>query len=206
MRNSRGLIIAVILSVFLIVNAYAADANPLVLLKSVANSMIAGLKENKASLKNKPEVVYGLAQKYVVPHADIEIMSKHVLSPQIWRQASATERDQFQKEFTKTLIRTYASALSAYDDQTVHFYPPRGDYAAAKTVEISSEIISVEHQPINVSYRLMRSGNTWKLYDLSVEGVSMLESFRSQFADILSQGNMAQLISRMSEHNKGMRG
>lgn len=177
----------------------AAGSDPVGILQYIANNMIAGLKQHKATLKTNPGVVYSLAYRYVVPYADLNEMSKRVLPPSVWNSATPAQRAEFQREFTKTVIRTYASALTNYKDQTVKFYPPRG--GSARTVEVNSEIVSSTSQPIRVMYRLVRTGSGWKLYDMSVEGVDMLESFRDQFADILSQGNMASLLSRLSGHN-----
>ncbi len=178
-----------------------AQSSPQSVLQGIADHMIAGLKSNKATLKTKPQVVYNLAYKYIVPYADLEAMSKRVISPSIWNSATPEQRKQFQHEFTTTLIRTYASALTSYRDQTIRIFPTRS--AGGKTVEVNSEIVSSETQPIRVTYRMINSGGQWKLYDMSIEGVSMLESFRSQFADILAQGNMNQLLNRMSGHNQG---
>lgn len=177
--------------------------DPVALLQYIADNMIAGLKANQATLKTKPQVVYQLAYQYVVPYADLAEMSRRVLPPQIWNSSSASQRAQFQKAFTTTLIRTYASALTAYKDQTIRFYPIRGAYQNLTSVEVASDIESSENQPIRVSYRLVRVGGLWKLLDLSVEGVSMLDSFRAQFADLLSQGSMDQLLKRMGQHNQG---
>ncbi len=181
----------------------AKQNNPTALLQYVANNMISGLKENKATLKTKPALVYKLAYQFVVPYADLSEMSKRVVPPQTWNAATPAQRMQFQKEFTTTLIRTYASALAAYEDQTVHFYPVRGGYQNARSVEVNSEITGSNSEPIRVSYRMVRKGSVWRLYDLSVEGVSMLESFRAQFSDILAQGDINKLLSRMSQHNQG---
>lgn len=187
---------------FTVINSYGAvQSNPVSLLQYIANNMIAGLKEQKATLKTNPDVVYSLAYRYVVPYADLSEMSKRVLPAQIWNKATAAQRTQFQEQFTKTLIRTYASALTSYQDQVIKFYPPRGG-ANGHTVEVNSQIISSDRDPIRVTYRLIRVGDGWKLYDMSVEGISMLESFRSQFSDILSQGDMQQLLDRLSQHNK----
>lgn len=177
----------------------APTGDPVGLLKYIADNMINGLKANKATLKSKPGVVYSLAHQYVVPYADVSEMSKRVLPPSVWNNATPAQRSAFQKQFTTLLIRTYASALTSYKDQTVKFYPVRG--AGGQTVEVSSDIISPESSPIHVTYRLIREGGGWRLYDMSVEGVSLIESFRSQFADILSHGNMDELISKMSGHN-----
>lgn len=179
----------------------AVQSDPVKLLRYIADNMISGLKAHKATLKTKPHIVYDLAYKYVVPYADLYIMSKHVLPPPIWQSATPDQRSRFEKEFTVTLIRTYASSLTAYNDQTIQFYPVRGG-VGANSVVVHSDIHGLDSGPVHVTYRMVKVGKSWKLYDLSVEGVSMLESFRSQFSDILAQGNMEQLLDRMAGHNK----
>lgn len=183
--------------------AAAPQSDPVNMLRYIADNMLSELKSNQATLKTKPQIVYHLAYQYVVPYADLSEMSKRVIPPQVWNTASSSQRLHFQKEFTTTVIRTYASALSAYKDQSVRFFPVRGGTQGLKTVEVDSQIDSSESQPIRVTYRLVRNGSVWKLYDMSVEGVDMLESFRAQFADILASGNMDQLLQRLSSHNAG---
>lgn len=190
----------ILASSWLVVSVASAEADPVVLLQSSADKMIAGLKSNKATLKTKPDIVYNLAYRYIVPYASLTEMSKAVLPPSVWNSATSSQRAQFQKEFTNTLIRTYASALTSYQNQTVKFYPVRGGYTG-KSITVNSDIVSPDSDPIHVTYRLIRVANAWKLYDLTVEGVDMLDSFRSQFSDILASGNMAELLNRMSSHN-----
>lgn len=186
-------------TIFVSVNASAAG-DPVALLQSIASNMIKGLKQNQATLKTKPQIVYNLAYKYVVPYANMNEMSRRVLPPQVWNSATPAQRAQFQKQFTRTLVRTYASALTNYNNQTIKFFPVRGG-VQGNTVEVRSQIESPDRPAISVSYRMVNQGGTWRLFDLSVEGVGMLDSFRSQFSDILSQGSMEQLLARMSSHN-----
>lgn len=182
--------------------AYASvQSDPVGLLKYIADNMISQLKSNKATLKTKPAIVYSLAYKYVVPYADLPEMSKRVLPPKVWNNATASQRAQFQKEFTRLVIRTYASALTSYQDQEVRFFPVR--VRSGNSVEVRSEITSSSSPAISVTYRLLNSGGQWKLYDMSVEGVSLISSFRSQFASILANGNMDKLLARLSRHNSG---
>ena len=210
MENQKMQIRKIVISCFLVMCAWmtivaaaqaANQSNPVALLQYIANNMIAGLKSHQATLQSKPQIVYQLADEYVVPYADLTEMSKRVLPPQTWNSATPAQRAQFQHQFTRTLMRTYASALTSYKDQTITFYPVRGDYQSMSTVEVDSQIESPENDPVHVTYRLVHEGSSWRLYDMSVEGVSMLESFRSQFADILSSGSMDELLRRMSAHN-----
>lgn len=184
-----------------VMQANANDGNPVDMLQSIANRMIDGLKSNQATLKSNPNYVYSLANKVIVPHADLGEMSKRVLPPQVWNKATSSQRAKFENEFTKLLVRTYASALSDYSNQTVQFYPIRGGYQGKSTVSVSSQIARSDGPPVSVTYRLISQASGWKLFDMSVEGVSLLESFRSQFADKLSQGNMDNLINDLVKHN-----
>lgn len=199
-KNKTLLTLFVFLAGLFISTMTFANESPVNLLQSIADNMISQLKKNQATLKNKPQIVYKLAYQYVVPYADLDEMSKRVLPPQIWNNASQSQRDEFKKQFTLTLVHTYAGALAAYRDQTVKFYPVRG--VAGKTVNVNSEIINADNS-IHVSYQLIQANNGWRLLDMNVEGIGMLDSFRSQFSDILSQSNMAQLLNRLQEHNRG---
>ncbi|MDR3477584.1 MAG: ABC transporter substrate-binding protein [Gammaproteobacteria bacterium] len=183
-----------------------AASDPVNMLNSVANQLIAKLKANQTTIKTNPSLVYSFANQIVVPHADIDVMAKKVLPPQIWNGATAEQRSRFKREFTTLLVHTYASALANYTDQTVKFFPIRGGYQGRSTVQVSSEIERPDGPPVSVSYSLLMAGSQWKLYDMSVEGVSMLESFRSQFADQLSRGDMESVIKLLGSHNSSNSG
>jgi phospholipid transport system substrate-binding protein len=196
---------ALFLGLMTLIPSFAsASEDPVSMLNSVANQMISGLKTHKATLKSNPSVVYSLANRIVVPHANLEAMSQRVLPPQTWKNATPSQRGEFKTQFTRVLERTYASALANYTDETVKFYPVRGGYQGKSSISVNSEIVRPDGPSIRVSYRLLASGGQWKLYDMTVEGVSMLESFRSQFSSQLSKGNIAELIATLKKHNAGM--
>lgn len=183
------------------VTTQAQGGGPVDMLQSVADRMIASLKSNKTTLKQNPRLVYSLAYKIIVPYADLDEMSKRVLPPQTWNSASAGQRQEFKREFTNLLVRTYASALAEYKDQTVQFYPVRGGYQGKSTVKVNSQIVRSDGPSISVVYSVVSTGSGWRLYDMTVEGVSMLQSFRSQFSDQLGKGDMASLIRVLKQHN-----
>jgi phospholipid transport system substrate-binding protein len=178
-----------------------ASSDPVSIVQSLADEMIASLKANKTTLKTNPKLVYSLAYRIVIPHADLDEMSQRVLSPQTWNNASASQRTQFKKEFTDLLVHTYASALANYTDQTIRFFPVRGNIAGKNSVVVNSQIVRSDGPSIAVSYRLHLVGSQWELYDMSVEGVSLLQSFQEQFRQKLSQGNMDQLLKDLKQHN-----
>jgi phospholipid transport system substrate-binding protein len=191
------------ISLLLLLSSLAfADGGPVGILQGVADQMIADLQRNKITLKSNRQYVYSLANRLVIPHVDVDEMSRRVLPPQTWAQASAAQRSAFEHQFMELLVHTYASALASYTDQTVEFYPVRGGYEGKHTVEVSSQITSASGAPpVAVKYRLINTGGGWKLFDMSVEGVSVIESFRSQFADTLAQGDITALTKRLADHN-----
>lgn len=199
-----AMLIKVIFAILLIgsgsVFAASEDSAPVLLLKSLADQMISGLKAHQATLKSNPALVYQLANKVVVPRADLDEMSRRVLPAYTWQAATSAEKAQFKKQFTATLIRTYASAIAEYKDETVRFFPVRGSLDG-ENVKVNSQIIRSDGPPISVSYTLINKGANWKLVDMTVEGISMLQSFRSQFADRLNSENISDLIRELSSHN-----
>src|SRR3990167_33555 len=130
-KNNPGLVsrtyalLAMAVLAFGLMAASAPEKDPVQLLQFIADNMIRGLKQNHATLKSNPQIVYNLADRYIIPYADLPIMSQRVVPPTVWNGATPAQREAFQKAFTKTLVRTYASALTAYKDQTIKFFPVR---------------------------------------------------------------------------------
>lgn len=181
--------------------AFAATvSSPLTILKSTSSQLISTLHKEKASLKNNPQVVYDITRKILLPHADLQRMARSVVDRGVWAKATVAQRDAFTVQFTSLLVHTYAAALAAYNDQDIQFSPIRGDYSKQQSVEVNSQIVARGKPNINIGYRLIRDGNDWKVYDLSVEGISLLQSFRSQFAQVAQQG-IVKLTERLAQHN-----
>lgn len=199
-------IVLISLSFFALLFSLVAMANeptpaPIVMLQNTSDQVIAALKQNKASLKKDPSVVYQIVDRILVPHVDLVGMSRSVLGRDAWMSATDQQKQKFSQQFKDLLIHTYASAFANYTNQTVQFMPIRGGLGNQTRVQVNSQILQQNGPAIPVSYRLIKQGDDWKVYDFSVEGISMLESFRSQFAAELSQGNLDALISKLEQHN-----
>ncbi len=184
-----------------VVWAEAVMPVPVAMLQTTSDQVIAALKQNKASLKRNPSVVYQIVNKILVPQVDLIGMSRSVLGRDVWTKATPAQQQRFEQQFKNLLIHTYASALANYNNQTVQFLPIRGGLGNQTRVQVNSQILQQNGPAISVSYRLIKQGDAWKVYDFSVDGISMLESFRSQFAAELNQGNLDQLINKLAQHN-----
>lgn len=180
----------------------SAQSSPLPMLEQSANQIIATLKANKSSLKSNPNIIYKAVEANFLPNVDVSGMSRSVLGRQAWQKASPAQRAQFSKAFTQLVIRTYASPLAQYSDETVQFLPLRGSLNS-RFVRINSVIVRTEGQNIPLSYSLVAKDGQWKIYDISVEGVSLLQSFRSQFAQVLQNSDINEVIRQMQQKQAG---
>jgi phospholipid transport system substrate-binding protein len=184
----------------------AGSASPMPMLKSTTGRLLISLKQNRAKLRSQPTFVYSLVRKILLPRVDVRVMSMTVLGRSGWYKATPSQRTQFTKTFTTTVIKTYASALNAYTDETVKFFPVRGGTRGRSVLQVNSQIIRPDGPPVPVSYSVVLRSRVWKIYDLTVEGISLLQSFRSQFASQLAQGDsVAKIIANLKRHNTKMK-
>jgi len=180
----------------------SSNNDPVQMLSTVAHDMMAELRKNKATLKTDPNYVYSLTNNILIPHVDVDVMSRAVLTRSVWKNATKAQQNQFKQQFKTLVVHTYASALAGYTDQKIRFFPLRGGVAGRKRLTVHSQIIQSGGPAISVNYRLFNRGNRWRVYDLSVDGISLLQSFRSQFADEIAQGkNLADLVKLLKSHN-----
>lgn len=176
----------------------AAQSTPVPMLEQTANEIISTLKDHKETLKSHPALIYQAVEKYLLPNVDVAGMSRSVLGRQAWNKASPAERIEFSRAFTRLVIRTYSSPLAQYSDETMQFFPVRGSLST-RFIRVNSMIVRSKGQNIPLSYSLVSKDGTWKIYDMSVEGVSLLQSFKSQFAQVLQNSTMREVIKQMNE-------
>src|SRR3990167_7806846 len=194
-------------SCFMLTTAFAQQTpDPMAMLKQTTDQLLANLKANKPKLKQNPTFVYGLVNQILLPKVNVQVMSMSVLGRNAWAQATPAQQTAFTKAFTTTVIKTYSSALNAYTNETIKFFPIRGGYQGKQVLQVNSQVIRPDGPPVPISYSLVLQGSIWQVYDLSVEGISLLQSFRSQFSSQLAQGQtIAQVITDLQQHNAKMK-
>lgn len=201
MKVSKFLMVNVFFMMMALCQTAAAETSPVPMLENTANQIIASLKQNKANLKKNHQIIYGAVNHFLLPNVDVVGMSRSVVGREAWNKASGAEKQEFIQVFTQLVIRTYSSPLAEYTDEKVKFLPLRGSLGGNFT-RVNSVIVRPNGQNITLAYSLVLKGNQWKIYDLSVEGVSLLQSFRSQFAQVLQSSSMKDLISQMRANAK----
>ena len=206
MKKLRQTLVA-ILGVLTLTTVFAAQTpDPMVMLKNTTNSLLASLKTNRVKLKANPNYVYQIVDKILLPKVNVDVMSMSVLGRNAWAKATKAQQADFTKTFTTTVVKTYASALNAFTDETIKFSPIRGGYQGRQVLQVNSEVLRPDGPSVPVSYSMILQGPHWKVYDLNVEGISLLQSFRSQFASQLAQGDsITKIISNLKTHNSKMK-
>ncbi len=175
---------------------FAADPPPLALMKNVSSQLLTTLRQHKEQLQDR-RVIHNIVNRILVPHFDLPGASRSVVGRNHWYQAPKSTQDQFIKAFTKYVIDMYSSALSSYSDEVITFKPIRSFSAAQTRVLIYSVVKRSGAKPINLNYRLVKLGTTWKIYDFSVDGVSMVQNYRAQFREPLNKGGLVELTRRL---------
>jgi phospholipid transport system substrate-binding protein len=188
---------------FLVSQFAFAQSSPVTMLQTVANNMLSYLHDHQAELSHNPKLISDLVDRVLVPHIDTDRMAGLVVGRKDWQAATPTQRQLFIEQFKKLIISTYANALASYNNDQVKFYPLRGGFAGRSDVTVNSAIIRENGQRVAISYNLSAKGDQWQVYDFSIEGVSMVQSYQSQFADVLAQQGLSALIQRLSTYNQG---
>jgi len=195
----KRLIVAASLLGFSVVSL--ATEAPDELVKRTAEDVLTIVKADKDIQAGNQEKLFALAEEKILPNFTFDKVSRLVLGKN-WTKATPDQKTAFQSEFKSLLIRTYATALSKYKNQTIDYAPLRmADGAGTATVKTS--IVQPGGQPIAVNYTLEKQADaTWKVYDIVIEGVSLVTNYRGQFAQEIRQNGLDSLIKKLADKNK----
>ncbi len=178
-----------------------AEIGPDELVKKTAEEVLEIVKSDEDIQAGNQQKIFALAEAKILPNFDFDRVSRLVLGRN-WANASKEQQAQFQKEFRTLLLRTYASALSKYQNQTIQYLPFRTQPDATRAT-VKTQILQPGGQPIAIDYTLEKGANGWKVFDIVIEGVSLVTNYRSQFnSEIRQAGGMDGLIQKLVEKNK----
>lgn len=179
--------------------AHAADETPDGLIKRVSTEVLDNIKSDKSVQAGDMTKVMALVESQIMPNVNFNRMTASAVG-RSWRQATPEQQKKLQDEFKTLLIRTYSGALAQVRDQTINVKPLRA--AAGDTeVVVRSEIIG-RGDPVPLDYRMEKTSTGWKIYDLNVLNIWLVETYRTQFAQEISAKGIDGLITALSERNK----
>jgi phospholipid transport system substrate-binding protein len=181
------------------INAFAIEG-PDELVKRTAEDVLATVKSDADIQAGDQEKIFALAEEKIVPNFNFDKVSRLVLGKN-WTKATADQKTAFQTEFRTLLIRTYATALSKYKNQTIEYKPLRMADGAS-TASVKTAILQPGGQPIAVDYSLEKKADVWRVYDIVIEGVSLVTNYRGQFAQEIRTNGLDSLIRKLGDKNK----
>ncbi len=201
-RRAWGSLVSGVLAVALSAGlgvAHAADETPDALITRVSTDVLDTLKADKA-LAGDINKIIALVDSKIMPNVNFARMTASAVGP-AWRQATPEQQKRLQEEFKTLLVRTYSGALSQISDQTITVKPTRMA-ADDKEVVVRTEIRG-RSDPIQLDYRLEKAADGgWKIYNLNVLGVWLVETYRSQFAQEINANGADGLINALTQRNK----
>jgi phospholipid transport system substrate-binding protein len=174
----------------------ASDA----LVESVSNEVLDAIKADPRLRNGDFERLQQLIDDKVAPHVDFEKMTRLSVGPG-WRQATPEQRQELIREFRTYVIRTYSGALSKVTDHKVKMRPSRSQPGDTDVI-VRTLVAPSSGDPIQLDYRLEKTANGWKIYDVTILGVSLVETFRNSFASVVNQSGVDGLIKALAERNR----
>ena len=190
-----------VLFLFLASGAHADVPDPDVLIKDTVRDVLDIVRKDKDLRAGNQQKLLELVDAKVLPHFNFEHMTKLAVG-RAWRTATPEQKQALMTEFRTLLVRTYTKAFTSYRDQTVEVKPLKLD-ASMTEVTVKTAIVKPgSQQPVLVDYDMEKSPDGWKVYDLIVEGVSLVTSYRGTFADQIQQGGIDGLIKTLVDKNK----
>jgi phospholipid transport system substrate-binding protein len=175
--------------------AVAPDA----LVQRLSTEVIDAVKADPAIQAGDVAKVIALVDAKVLPYLNFERMTASAVG-RFWRQATPEQKQKLQAEFKLLLVRTYAGALAQVKDQTVQLKPFRANAADAEVV-VRTEVKG-KGDPIQLDYRMEKAGDSWKIYDVNVLGIWLVDQYRNSFAQEINAGGIDALITKLAERNK----
>lgn len=193
--------LAALLMSFMAISASAqAMPEPQALVKEASDNMLKALKDNEAELDQDPQKIFSLVQEILIPHFDFERMARLALG-RSWRDASAEQQERFVEEFRLLLVRTYATAMLEYTNEEIRFMPFRDDVEKGR-VNVPMEVIQPNGPAIPMVLSLYKNKqDEWKVYDVKIEGISLVTNYRSSFNRDIRTNGMDALIESLSKRN-----
>ena len=193
-------IILVLLLTFAVQLAFAQQ-DPLLLVQETADSVLKNVVENKTELDKDPSGIYRLVGDQVLPHFDFTKMTRTAMG-KYWRRASDEQKNLLVKEFRELLVRTYGVALLNYSGEKINYLPLRPSNNPER-VTVQTRVKEEGGPEIPVDYRLFYKNNAWKVYDVVIDGVSLVSNYRTSFSGQIRRAGVDGLIKQLVEQNKG---
>lgn len=170
------------------------------LVKRISQEVLEIAKNDRDIQSGNHKRVLELVESRIIPHVDFQRMTA-LSAGRFWRDATPEQQKKLTEEFRTLLIYTYSGAIAQVKDQRLEFRPLRAD-PADTDVEVRSQVVQARGEPIQLNYRLQKTPEGWKIYDVNVLGAWLVESYKGSFATEIGKSGIDGLIQSLSNRNK----
>lgn len=188
------------LAVLFVAPARAADTAPDELVRTTSQDVISIIKQDKDLRGGNQKKLLELVDAKVLPHFDFVRMTRLAVGKN-WRAASPEQQQALVKEFRNLLVRTYSSALTNYKDQQIEVRPVKLG-ASDTEITVRTNVMQPGAQPVDIDYSMEKTPQGWKVFDVTVAGVSLVTNYRSTFDRTIADGGVDGLIKSLSDKNR----
>lgn len=178
----------------------AQDLGPEELVKKVTADVLEAIKSDKQLAAGDRQKAIKLAEEKILPHVDFEEATRLAVG-RGWKEATPEQKKKLTTEFRNMLVRTYSNAISAYEGQTMKVLPVRMKPGDTEVTVHNQFIRPGNPKPVLLDYSMRKTEKGWKIYDIVVEGVSLVLTYRSEFDAVVKQDGIDGLIKRLSQKN-----
>lgn len=181
--------------------ALAQGLGPEQLVQKVTEEVMTAIKSDKQLAAGDRQRAMKLAEEKVLPYIDFEEATRLAVG-RAWSQATPEQKKKLVDEFRNMLVRTYSNAIEAYQGQTLKVLPSRGGKQDAKDeATVRTQFVRAGGKPLPIEFQMRKAGRDWKVYDIAVEGISLVLTYRSEFDAVVKQQGIDGLIKRLTEKN-----
>ena len=187
------------LLLFVALPVFAQDLGPEELVKKITDDVLAAIKSDKELAAGDRQKAVKLAEEKILPYVDFEEATRLAVG-RGWAQATPEQKKKLVQEFRNMLVRTYSNAIGTYEGQTMKVLPSRVKPADTEAT-VRNQFIRPGGKPVLIDYSMRKTAQGWKIYDIVVEGVSLVLTYRSEFDAIVKQDGVDGLIKRLTQKN-----
>ena len=192
-------LLALVLSLFFAANAGAQELGPDELVKKVTADVLDSIKSDKQLQAGDRRKALALAEQKILPHVDFK-QAAQLATGKAWQTATPQQQEKIVSEFRSMLVRIYSNAIDVYRGQTMKVMPVRLAPGATE-VTVRNQYLRQGQTPVSVEYAMRKGADGWKIYDITVEGVSLVLTYRAEFENITRTSGVEGLLKRLAERN-----
>jgi len=197
----RAVLTVMLLTGFAFQSSHAVNPTAGEIVKNTSTQVMERLRLEQEELKSNPDRIYSFVNQLVIPHFDFYNMSRWVLGNS-WRRASEQQQQVFIEQFRTLLVRTYAKALLEYSAEEIQYYPeqvnPKSNIVVVKTEFKDTSGANL----VPIHYRMHMIDGAWKVVDVSVDGISLVSTYRGSFASEIRKNGLDSLIAKLEDRNE----